>query len=102
LIFAEIGKEAAATESAAPAKAGVTPAGETAPGAAEPPPDAPQALVALVIFTGLVLALPFLAGAENIIGLIIIGIGLYEAWKFNRKPNVSITGPHAIATPQAV
>ena len=102
LIFAEIGKEAAATESAAPAKAGVTTASETASAAAEPSPDAPQALVALVIFTGLVLALPFLAGAENIIGLIIIGIGLYEAWKFNRKSNVSITGPHAIATPQAV
>ena len=50
----------------------------------------------------LVLAIPFLAGAENIIGLIIIGIGLYEAWKFNRKPQISITGPHAIAAVQAV
>lgn len=58
------------------------------------------ALAALVIFTGLVLALPFLAGVENVIGLIIIGIGLYEAWKFNRKPQLTITGPHAIAAVQ--
>ena len=54
------------------------------------------------IFIGLVLALPFLGGVENIIGMIIIGIGLYEAWKFNRKGPVTITGPHAIAAVQAV
>ena len=35
-------------------------------------------------------------------GLIIIGIGLYEAWKFNRKGQVTITGPHAIAAAQTV
>jgi len=39
----------------------------------------------------LALAAPFLAGASNIMGIIIIGIGLYEAWKFNKR--VIVNGP---------
>jgi len=39
---------------------------------------------------------PFLMGFENIIGVIIIGIGLYEAWKINRKPDRTVTGPFRI------
>lgn len=101
LIFAEAGEEVAATETAAPAEAGAKPT-DTEAAVNDGPVTGSGALIALVMFTGLVLAIPFLAGAQNIIGLIIIGIGLYEAWKFNRKPHVSITGPHAIATPQAV
>jgi hypothetical protein len=42
--------------------------------------------------------LPFLAGAQNIMGIVIIGIGLYEAWKINKRRIVSVTGPHAIGT----
>jgi hypothetical protein len=54
---------------------------------------------ALVFGTLLVIAAaaPFLAGFENIIGLIIIGIGLYEAWKLNRKEEFEVTGPHPVA-----
>jgi hypothetical protein len=100
LIFAEAGKEVSATATAASAEAGAQPA-ETQ-SAADQPPTASGALIAIVMLTGLVLAIPFLGGAQNIIGLIIIGIGLYEAWKFNRKPQISITGPHAIAAVQAV
>lgn len=100
LIFAEAGKEVTATVTAAPADAGAKPT-ETQ-SAADEQPTASGALIALVMLTGLVLAIPFLGGAQNIIGLIIIGIGLYEAWKFNRKPQISITGPHAIAAAQAV
>ena len=37
------------------------------------------------------LAMPFLAGAGNFMGWIIIGIALYEAWKLNRR--LPITGP---------
>lgn len=96
LIFAEVGKQPVAAE--ASAQAGEKPASQQPE--SEPPMTAAGALAALVIFTGLVLALPFLAGVENVIGLIIIGIGLYEAWKFNRKPQLTITGPHAIAAVQ--
>lgn len=34
---------------------------------------------------------PFLGGANNLIGLLIIAIGLYEAWKLNRR--IPISGP---------
>lgn len=39
-------------------------------------------------------------GGVGILGLIIIAIGLYEAWKLNQRPRLVVTGPHAIA-PQA-
>jgi hypothetical protein len=44
-------------------------------------------------------AVPFMGGV-GILGLIIIAIGLYEAWKLNRRPRLAVTGPHALA-PQA-
>src|SRR6185503_14842588 len=40
---------------------------------------------------------PFLAGAQNIIGLLIIGFAVFEAWKINKRPVLNITGPHALA-----
>ena len=56
----------------------------------------PIALVAFVALVwGLALAAPFLAGASNIMGLIIIAIGLYEAWKYNRR--LRVNGPFKIA-----
>ena len=54
-------------------------------------------LVELLFGIGLVLAIPFLLGFQNIIGLIIIGIGMFEAWKLNRRVELVITGPHALA-----
>ncbi len=54
-------------------------------------------LVGLIFALGIVLAIPFLLGFQNIIGLIIIGIGMYEAWKLNRRVELVITGPHALA-----
>lgn len=57
------------------------------------------ALLGVVILAtmvmGIAMAAPFLAGFENVLGIIIIGIGVYEAWKINRRP--AITGPHQIA-----
>ncbi len=44
---------------------------------------------------------PFAAGASNIIGWIIIAFGLCEAWKINRKVEISISGPFTIAPPAA-
>jgi ABC-type uncharacterized transport system permease subunit len=49
----------------------------------------------------LTLALPFLGGLENAMGLLIIGIGLYEAWKVNRIPALSVSGPYAVGAPKA-
>lgn len=45
----------------------------------------------------LAFASPVLAGFQNIFGLIIIAIGLWEAWKFNRRVEVTFTGPFAAA-----
>ena len=70
------------------------PSTEGEPDAAAPSPSLP-APIAIIAFLGLVwglaLAAPFLAGASNIMGIIIIAIGLYEAWKYNRR--VVVNGP---------
>jgi hypothetical protein len=44
------------------------------------------------------LASPVLGGLRNILGIIIIGIGLWEAWKFNRRVEVKFTGPFSVKT----
>lgn len=54
-------------------------------------PGAGALLLGLAAILGLALAAPFLAGASNIMGIIIIGIGLYEAWKINRR--IPLSGP---------
>jgi hypothetical protein len=46
----------------------------------------------------LLYALPFLSGFENILGLIIIAIGLYEAWKLNKPESLSVTGPYQVGS----
>lgn len=47
------------------------------------------------------LAAPFLAGAQNAIGLLIIGFALWEAWKLNRRRRLAITGPYQLGTASA-
>lgn len=42
------------------------------------------------------MALPFLGGLQNIMGLVIIGIGLYEAWKLNRRAPLTVSGPYRV------
>ncbi len=46
---------------------------------------------------GLALALPFLALPRGILGLVIIGIALWEAWKFTRAVQVEFRGPFSVA-----
>jgi hypothetical protein len=41
-------------------------------------------------------AVPFLSGMENIIGLLIIGIGVYVAWSINKPATLSVTGPYQV------
>jgi hypothetical protein len=76
--------------------------GESSPAAKSPTEHGglplPMALLAFVALVwGWALAAPFLAGASNIMGLIIIAIGLYEAWKYNRR--VPVHGPFKLAPP---
>ncbi len=45
----------------------------------------------------LAMAAPFLAGFSNVIGLVIIAIGLYEAWKINKQAELQFRGPYSLA-----
>jgi len=50
-----------------------------------------------LIAFGYALAMPFLAGIENLIGLLIIAFGLWEAWKINKAPaRPVIDGPFVL------
>ena len=44
-------------------------------------------------------ASPFLGGVQNIMGLFIIAIGLYEAWKLTRALPLNVLGPYPIESP---
>ncbi len=52
--------------------------------------------IQFVFAFGLAMALPFLALPKGILGLFIIGIGLFEAWKFTRGVKVEFSGPFSV------
>ncbi len=93
---AKAAKNAAAADAddQAPAK---NSASERPPAAAPPEPGIVGSTLRFVLFLVIVfvlsLALPFLAGAQNAIGLLLIGIALYEAWKINKGRTIRIAGP---------
>jgi hypothetical protein len=90
------------SERTAPTTATGTPAPGPATAAAAPTraPSLAGFLIGLVVFVVLVLALPFLGGFQSILGLVFIAIGLYEAWKINRRVPLAISGPfHAAFRP---
>lgn len=71
----------------------------TPPPAGEPPVQQATLgmfLVAWLFILVVACAAPFLAGVQNLMGILIIGFGLWEAWKINRREAVTITGPHAL------
>jgi hypothetical protein len=59
-----------------------------------PPPTGIEIAIGLAMLIGLIYALPFLSGLQNILGLAIIGFGLYQAWKQNVRQEKKISGPH--------
>jgi hypothetical protein len=68
-------------------------------------PDAPTGAALAVAFVAVCvvsLAAPFLGGFQNVIGILIIGFALYEAWKLNRRVPLAVTGPFRVeAAPAA-
>ncbi len=56
-------------------------------------PTLATALGLIIIAYGI----PFLGGAQNILGILIIGFGVYQAWQLNRGIAIEITGPHPLA-----
>jgi hypothetical protein len=104
VIVGEVAKQSKEEASASTTRS-ATPADSAAPVQASartttppPPPSLGGFGLALVMFALLIIAIPFLGGFSNIIGLVIIGIGLYEAWKVNRRVPLDITGPHSLAS----
>lgn len=96
----------AASTQASGAKLTVEPVLANAAAPAPGAPAAPRVPIAKVSARSVALALagllliaaaaPFLAGFQNILGLLIISFGLYQAWKLNRKTVLAFTGPYAI------
>jgi len=81
-----------------PTEAAVVPAsGEQAVGLElEEEISAGQAMAALALFSLFVLAIPFLGGFQNILGILIIGFGLYQAWRINQRQPLLIEGPFQV------
>jgi hypothetical protein len=81
----------------------LAPLGETSERDPRKPTGGAGGLVfAVLLIFGLAFASPFLGGASNFMGILIIGIALYEAWKINRR--VPLSGPFRFgsAAPPAV
>lgn len=104
------GSEASPASEAVPTAAEPTDAGGGEPAAAEEVavPATAEAtvapiggilglLVGLVLILGIAFLAPFLAGFENFMGWIILAIGLYEAWKLNRREELVFEGPFRVA-----
>ena len=43
------------------------------------------------------MASPFLEGASNALGLLIIGFGLLQAWQINKRTVIEFAGPFSVA-----
>lgn len=78
------GDEPASTESAA-----ATPVSVDTPDA----PSLSALLLAIAFLFGIALAAPFLQGVGNVIGVLIISFGLWQAWKLNARAELAIDGP---------
>lgn len=57
--------------------------------------ETPMVINAIIAFC-FSLAVPWLAGVSNILGWIIIAIGLFQAWGMNRPVAINIAGPFTI------
>ena len=52
-----------------------------------------------IVAEGLALVLPFLSITQSPIGLVILGVGVWQAWTLNRRVTLQFSGPHAVAVP---
>jgi hypothetical protein len=53
-------------------------------------------VLALAALLAIAAAAPILAGFQNIIGMVIIGFALFEAWRQNQRLELAITGPYRV------
>jgi hypothetical protein len=107
-IFSAIGerkaqKKAAVTAPAQPGEASTQAAAGQAPAKAkaEEPISLGEAVIGIGAIFCLAAAAPFLMGFKNLIGLLIIAFGLWEAWKINRRRELAISGPFQVGVAPA-
>lgn len=71
----------------------------------DPSAGAVSAALALPLYLMFLLAvasaLPFLALPENLIGVLIIGFALFEAWKMNKRTPLVVSGPFEVTRDDA-
>jgi len=103
-VITEIAKDADAKSAPSKASAPAT-AGKTTPVKADAATESAGLGTVFLAFGVIFLmaaAAPFFGGAGNIIGLLIIGFGLWEAWKTNRRVDLVINGPYSVAPAASV
>jgi hypothetical protein len=93
LIVDAVVQSESAKENAAATSPGATPAPTNEPPASQAAaaPSLGGFLFAWGFILAIALASPFLQGFQGIMGVLILAIALYEAWKLNRR--VPVTGP---------
>jgi hypothetical protein len=52
-------------------------------------------------FVALIAPVFMITSLDNIMGLVILAIGLYEAWKLSAAPQLEVQGPFTVAVPTA-
>jgi hypothetical protein len=104
-VIAEMSKSNDAEETqavSAAANSAATPSKSSPVKAAAAEPVGPVAiLLGLGAILLLAAAVPFFAGASNIVGILIIAFGLWEAWKINRRVAEVINGPFSVTPASA-
>jgi hypothetical protein len=90
-------ERAASADSVTVQSAAATLPSRPAPDSARRPMTAGRLVLGLLALILIAAAAPFLAGIQNIIGLVIIGFALYQAWQMNRRATLVINGPFAVA-----
>jgi hypothetical protein len=55
----------------------------------------------ILVLLALAAAAPILAGFQNIIGMLIIGFALFEAWRMNARVQLAVTGPYRVGARRA-
>jgi hypothetical protein len=91
--------QAASTDSTPSPDRVSTPAAATPSAPAKTRPGAGTVIAAFALLAGILFAAPIIAGFSSPIGLLIVAIALYEAWKINRGTAFTITGPYRVAAP---
>lgn len=99
---AQVGSADSNTVAAAPADSGFPVAQAGAPTSGRPAASARAHLgfgtfvLGLGALVLLAVIVPIAAGFSNLIGLLIIGIAVFEAWNLNRRSPLQVTGPYRL------